>query len=136
MSQRSVIKTEKSSINRNANTLLLHFFYSLTCVPAGLEPLPSSGPFLPADLDLPAHPGLSECFQISKFVQACYCDDHVKRKGVKYVRGQPIPCPKCGYQTKETKDLSMSSKLTFPIQNSLAFSWRCTFVVSDHLFYF
>lgn len=45
-----------------------------------------------------------------KFVQACYCEDHVRRKGIKYTRGQPIPCPKCGYQTKETKDLSMSSK--------------------------
>lgn len=43
-------------------------------------------------------------------VQLCYCDDHVKRKGVKYLKGVPIPCPKCGFEMKETKDLSMSSK--------------------------
>lgn len=42
--------------------------------------------------------------------KACYCEDHVRRKGVKYTRGQPLPCPKCGYQTKETKDLSMSTR--------------------------
>ncbi|KAJ7389266.1 Zinc finger protein 330 [Desmophyllum pertusum] len=40
----------------------------------------------------------------------CFCEDHVRRKGVKYTRGQPIPCPKCGYETKETKDLSMSTR--------------------------
>jgi len=40
----------------------------------------------------------------------CFCDDHVKRKGVKYVRGEPLPCPKCGYETKETVDLSMSTR--------------------------
>ncbi|CAG0889301.1 unnamed protein product [Cyprideis torosa] len=40
----------------------------------------------------------------------CFCDDHVKRKGFKYEKGAPIPCPKCNYETKETKDLSMSSK--------------------------
>ena len=37
----------------------------------------------------------------------------MRRKGLKYTRGQPIPCPKCGYETRETKDLSMSSKLIF-----------------------
>ncbi|XP_067018514.1 zinc finger protein 330 homolog isoform X5 [Acropora muricata] len=42
--------------------------------------------------------------------KACYCDDHVKRKGIKYTRGQPIPCPKCGSNTKETKELSMSTR--------------------------
>ncbi|KAM7442321.1 Zinc finger protein 330 [Porites harrisoni] len=42
--------------------------------------------------------------------KACYCEDHVRRKGVKYTRGQPIPCPKCGYETKETKELSMSTR--------------------------
>ena len=40
----------------------------------------------------------------------CFCDDHVRRKGVKYIRGDPLPCPKCGYSTKETKALSMSSE--------------------------
>ncbi|XP_030836812.1 zinc finger protein 330 homolog isoform X2 [Strongylocentrotus purpuratus] len=38
----------------------------------------------------------------------CFCDDHVKRKGIKYIRNQAFPCPKCGYETKETKDLAMS----------------------------
>lgn len=37
----------------------------------------------------------------------------MRRKGLKYTRGQPIPCPKCGYETRETKDLSMSSKSMF-----------------------
>lgn len=40
----------------------------------------------------------------------CFCDDHVKRKGVKYVKGKVIPCPKCNYDTSETKAMSMSSK--------------------------
>lgn len=47
------------------------------------------------------------------FLQICFCEDHVRRKGLKYTRGQPIPCPKCGYETKETKELSMSSKSIF-----------------------
>ena len=34
----------------------------------------------------------------------------MRRKGVKYAKGEPIGCPKCGYQTKETKELSMSSE--------------------------
>eukprot|EP00794_Sanderia_malayensis_P017672 gene17672-19434_t len=40
----------------------------------------------------------------------CFCDDHVKRKGVKYTRGQIYPCPKCSHPTHETKDLSMSTR--------------------------
>ncbi|KAI8798631.1 zinc finger protein 330 [Biomphalaria glabrata] len=40
----------------------------------------------------------------------CYCDDHVRRKGFKYVKGQPIPCPKCGSETQEVKELSMSTR--------------------------
>ncbi|XP_038056791.1 zinc finger protein 330 homolog [Patiria miniata] len=40
----------------------------------------------------------------------CFCEDHVKRKGFKYSRGEPIPCPKCSYDTKETKELSMSTR--------------------------
>ncbi|KAG1693194.1 Zinc finger protein 330 [Nymphon striatum] len=35
---------------------------------------------------------------------------HVRRKGFKYEKNQPIPCPKCGYETQETKDLSMSTR--------------------------
>ncbi|KAK9501701.1 hypothetical protein O3M35_012377 [Rhynocoris fuscipes] len=38
----------------------------------------------------------------------CYCNDHVKKKGFKYDKNKPISCPKCGYETSETKDLSMS----------------------------
>ncbi|CAB3987151.1 zinc finger 330 homolog [Paramuricea clavata] len=40
----------------------------------------------------------------------CFCEDHVRRKGVKYKRGEEIPCPKCGFQTSATKDLSMSTR--------------------------
>ncbi|XP_060063445.1 zinc finger protein 330 homolog [Ylistrum balloti] len=42
--------------------------------------------------------------------KVCFCDDHVKRKGFKYVRGQPIPCPKCGFETQETKDMSINTR--------------------------
>lgn len=42
--------------------------------------------------------------------KTCYCDDHVRRKGVKYDKNQAIPCPKCGYDTAETKGLSMSTR--------------------------
>ncbi|CAH0393242.1 unnamed protein product [Bemisia tabaci] len=40
----------------------------------------------------------------------CYCEDHVRRKGFKYEKNKAIPCPKCGYETSETKDLSMSTR--------------------------
>lgn len=40
----------------------------------------------------------------------CYCEDHIRRKGFKYEKNKAIPCPKCGYETSQTKDLSMSSK--------------------------
>lgn len=43
--------------------------------------------------------------------KVCYCEDHVRRKGFKYEKGKTIPCPKCGYETSQTKDLSMSSEL-------------------------
>ena len=42
--------------------------------------------------------------------KTCYCEDHVRRKGFKYDNKQKIPCPKCGFDTEETKELSMSSK--------------------------
>jgi len=44
--------------------------------------------------------------------KVCFCDDHVWRKGHKRVRGQIPPCPKCGYETKETKTMSMSTRST------------------------
>lgn len=40
----------------------------------------------------------------------CYCEDHVKRKGFKYEKNKAFPCPKCNYDTSETKDLSMSTR--------------------------
>jgi len=40
----------------------------------------------------------------------CFCEDHVRRKGVKYERGAQLPCPKCHYPTSETKDFSVSSR--------------------------
>uniref|UniRef100_A0A672I588 Zinc finger protein 330 n=1 Tax=Salarias fasciatus TaxID=181472 RepID=A0A672I588_SALFA len=42
--------------------------------------------------------------------KACYCDDHAKSKVFKQEKGKAPPCPKCGHETQETKDLSMSSK--------------------------
>lgn len=42
--------------------------------------------------------------------KTCYCDDHVRRKGMKYDRKQQIPCPKCGYDTQQTKELAMSTR--------------------------
>ena len=49
----------------------------------------------------------------STFVQCklCFCDDHVKRKGVKYDnKDTTYPCPKCSFPCRETKDLSMSTR--------------------------
>lgn len=34
----------------------------------------------------------------------------MRRKGFKYDNKQKIPCPKCGYDTEETKELSMSTR--------------------------
>ncbi|XP_046394138.1 zinc finger protein 330 homolog [Ischnura elegans] len=42
--------------------------------------------------------------------KTCYCEDHVRRKGFKYEKNKAIPCPKCGYETAQTKDLSMSTR--------------------------
>jgi len=42
--------------------------------------------------------------------KVCFCEDHVRRKGIKYERHQEMPCPKCGYDTSETKGLSMSTR--------------------------
>ncbi|XP_050300037.1 zinc finger protein 330 homolog [Anthonomus grandis grandis] len=42
--------------------------------------------------------------------KTCYCEDHVKRKGFKYEKNKPVPCPKCSYETSQTKDLSMSTR--------------------------
>ena len=54
----------------------------------------------------------------------------MRRKGLKYTRGQPIPCPKCGYETRETKDLSMSSKSIFPLMHGESgYQVLCTAIV-------
>lgn len=37
----------------------------------------------------------------------------MRRKGFKYEKNKAIPCPKCGYDTSQTKDLSMSSKFFY-----------------------
>lgn len=42
--------------------------------------------------------------------QACFCDEHARSKVFKQEKGKAPPCPKCGHQTQETKDLSMSSE--------------------------
>lgn len=42
--------------------------------------------------------------------KVCFCEDHVKRKGFKYSKGQGYPCPKCGHDTAQTKELSMSTR--------------------------
>lgn len=55
------------------------------------------------------------CNKIGQFTclrcKICFCDDHVKRKGVKYEKTQSEwPCPKCGFNTVETKDYSVSAR--------------------------
>ena len=50
--------------------------------------------------------GLYSCMQC----KLCFCEDHVRRKGVTYKRNEPLPCPKCGYKTSETKALSVSTR--------------------------
>ncbi|VDN11005.1 unnamed protein product [Dibothriocephalus latus] len=37
-----------------------------------------------------------------------FCDDHCRRKGVKYSPGQPIPCPKCNHPLDQAYCLSIS----------------------------
>lgn len=42
--------------------------------------------------------------------KACFCDDHTRSKVFKQEKGKQPPCPKCGHETQETKDLSMSTR--------------------------
>uniref|UniRef100_A0A674NX25 Zinc finger protein 330 n=1 Tax=Takifugu rubripes TaxID=31033 RepID=A0A674NX25_TAKRU len=42
--------------------------------------------------------------------KACFCDEHAKSKVYKQEKGKAPPCPKCGHETQETKDLSMSTR--------------------------
>lgn len=68
-----------------------------------------------------------QCFNAGSTVssQACYCDDHAKSKVFKQEKGKAPPCPKCGHETQETKDLSMSSesRRAFPV--NLPFGGSC-----------
>ncbi|VDP23907.1 unnamed protein product [Heligmosomoides polygyrus] len=38
----------------------------------------------------------------------CFCEEHVRRKGVVVAKSKEIPCPKCNVPVKETKDYSVS----------------------------
>lgn len=58
-----------------------------------------------------------KCQSCNKLGQYCclkckinWCDDHIRRKGFKYEKNKAIPCPKCGFETSQTKDLSMSTR--------------------------
>ncbi|KAJ7326931.1 hypothetical protein JRQ81_016690 [Phrynocephalus forsythii] len=42
--------------------------------------------------------------------KACFCDDHARSKVFKQEKGKEPPCPKCGHETQQTKDLSMSTR--------------------------
>uniref|UniRef100_A0A8C5RB79 Zinc finger protein 330 n=1 Tax=Leptobrachium leishanense TaxID=445787 RepID=A0A8C5RB79_9ANUR len=42
--------------------------------------------------------------------KACFCDDHARSKVFKAEKGKAPPCPKCGHETQETKNLSMSTR--------------------------
>ncbi|KAL8207100.1 UNVERIFIED_CONTAM: hypothetical protein K2H54_044488 [Gekko kuhli] len=42
--------------------------------------------------------------------KACFCDDHTRSKVFKHEKGREPPCPKCGHETQQTKDLSMSTR--------------------------
>ncbi|KAJ8403630.1 hypothetical protein AAFF_G00349560 [Aldrovandia affinis] len=42
--------------------------------------------------------------------KACFCDDHARSKVFKQEKGKAPPCPKCGHETQETKDLSISTR--------------------------
>ena len=56
--------------------------------------------------------------------QTCYCDDHVRRKGVKCVKGQLPPCPKCGNDTAEVKELCISSEWLVSFRGPISLGYR------------
>ncbi|KOB75389.1 Uncharacterized protein OBRU01_03430 [Operophtera brumata] len=45
--------------------------------------------------------------------KTCFCEEHVRRRGVRCDRRQAPPCPKCNYPTAVTADLSMSNSPHF-----------------------
>ncbi|RXN01905.1 Zinc finger protein 330 [Acipenser ruthenus] len=53
------------------------------------------------------HPGIHST---GLAMVACYCGDHIRSKVFKQEKGKEPPCPKCGHETQETKDLSMSTR--------------------------
>ena len=54
------------------------------------------------------------CNKVGQFsclrCKICFCDDHVRRKGAKAERNVATKCPKCQFELRETKDLSMSAR--------------------------
>ena len=44
---------------------------------------------------------------------------------MKYLKGEPIGCPKCNHPTKETKELSMSSEWVGSVCVIIALSIMC-----------
>uniref|UniRef100_UPI00358FCE0D zinc finger protein 330 n=1 Tax=Myxine glutinosa TaxID=7769 RepID=UPI00358FCE0D len=42
--------------------------------------------------------------------KACFCDEHIRSKVYKQEKRKSPPCPKCGRETQETKDLSVSTR--------------------------
>lgn len=42
--------------------------------------------------------------------KTCFCDEHVRRRGVRTERRAAPPCPRCAYPTHLTADLSMSTR--------------------------
>ncbi|XP_016145407.1 zinc finger protein 330-like [Sinocyclocheilus grahami] len=47
--------------------------------------------------------------QLPSVTMKC-CDDHAQSKVFKQEKGKAPPCPQCGHETQETKDLSMSTR--------------------------
>ncbi|VEL21009.1 unnamed protein product [Protopolystoma xenopodis] len=42
--------------------------------------------------------------------KVAFCDEHCRRKGVKYERGKPAACPRCGHDMTESYHLSVSAR--------------------------
>ncbi|XP_049697524.1 zinc finger protein 330 homolog isoform X3 [Helicoverpa armigera] len=42
--------------------------------------------------------------------KTCFCEEHVRRRGVRTDRRAAPPCPRCAYPTHVTADLSMSTR--------------------------
>lgn len=42
--------------------------------------------------------------------KTCFCEEHVRRRGVRAPGRGPPPCPRCAYPTHVTSDLAMSTR--------------------------